>query len=109
MRAGTLRNRIQIEERTIVYDEVGDQAGPWAVVLETDAYINPLSGAQRLLGRQLADETTHEITMRFWAPLSRDKHRIRYRDRLFHILEVLNDDERDRSFTLRCTEGIVQT
>lgn len=105
MRAGTLHNRIEIQARNAVEDAVGGERGEWATVLTTDAYINPLSGREFLVAHGMQADTTHEITMRYWAPLTA-KHRIKYGDRIFNIDQVLNDDERNTSMTLRCIEGL---
>lgn len=105
--AGLLRNRIEIQDQSPDQDEFGGLPADYSTILIADAAINPLSGKEALIGGTVRDETTHEIRMRYYAPLANYKtKRIKYGDRIFLITSVLNDNERNRSMTLRCTEYI---
>ena len=105
--AGLLRNRIEIQEQSSEQDEFGGLSSVFDTILTADAAINPLSGKETLIGSLVRDETTHEIRLRYYAPLVNYKtKRIKYGERIFLITQVLNDNERNRSMTLRCTEYV---
>ena len=105
--AGLLRNRIEIQEQSSTQDEFGGLPADWDTILTADAAINPLAGKVDVISGTVRDETTHEIRMRYYAPISSYKNkRIKYGERIFLITQVLNDNERNRSMTIRCTEYV---
>src|SRR5437867_9601814 len=96
VRAGSLRSRIEIQEQETIQDSFGGLSQVWNTVLQPSASLNPQEGFE-------------EIVMRFWPTLTetnKRNYRIKYRDRLFLIDKVINNQERNRITTLRCTEYV---
>lgn len=110
MNAGRLRNRITIQMKSQVADDLGglDTWVPFATVW---ASINALQGKQLYKAQQIVAEATHEIVMR-WYPdpnnsaLAGPKTNmsVLFNTRLFEIEAVLNPDERTKELHLLCIE-----
>ncbi len=103
--AGKLRHRIAIQQRTTDQDDYGQQLDQWDDVARVWADIEPLNGRELLAAAAVQAETTHTVTMRY-RPGITPQLRINYNGRLFNILNVLDDNERHRTLTLLCSEGL---
>ena len=110
IRAGDLRRRITIQQRSATQDGYGQQAVTWSNVLTTWAHIESLSGNQLNKAQSIYNEVTHKVTMRWQAALNDVKavgsYRIMYGTRIFDIGADLNFDERNRVLELLCKEGL---
>jgi SPP1 family predicted phage head-tail adaptor len=116
IRAGELRHVVVLQTEDKVEDgyggwqpnppPAGDGSG-WKDVATVHASIQPLSGQEALVARQLQDTVTHKVVMRYRAGVTA-KHRLRFGTRLFNIREVRNIDERNWKLELRCEEGVAQ-
>ncbi len=105
IRSGEFKHRITLQRENEQDDGHGGQAlEPWTDVATVMASIEPISGNEALVARQLQDTVTHKVLMR-WRPGVTAKLRIKFGTRLFEILEVRNWDERNRLLELRCVEG----
>lgn len=105
MRGGDLRKRVTIQQRTTDQDDYGQQLNQWDDVARVWAGIEPLNGRELLAAAAVQAETTHTVTMRY-RPGITPQLRINYNGRLFNILNVLDDNERHRTLTLLCSEGL---
>ena len=104
MRAGPLRHRIQIQNRSLLVDEFGEESQVWATVATVWASVEPLSGRELLAAQQVQGETTHRVRMRYLAGVT-SSSRVLFNLRPFDVRSVINKNEAGVSLELLCTEG----
>lgn len=111
MRAGQLRRRVVLQQRSPAQDATfGQQSLTWVTLATIYASIEPMAGAQLERARSIYNETSHEVTVR-WQALFEDirqvgTYRLVYAGRYFDVGASLNRDERNREVTLLCREGL---
>lgn len=94
MKAGTLRHQIYAQVNTPAQDNEGSWVDSWADEGVAEwASIEPLRGRELFLAQQIKSDVTHKITLRFIHGLT-DAKRIRFGQRYFNIMQVLNFEER---------------
>lgn len=105
MRLGPLRHRVTIQFE----EQQSDGAGGYLPLLrDLDtvwASIQPISGNEALVARQLQDTVTHKVVMRYRAGVTAAMC-LKFGTRMFNIREVRNLDERNHTLELRCEEGV---
>lgn len=91
--SGRLRHSITIQSNTgTTQDTFGAETQTWATALTTWASIEQVSGSRGdeiVRGQQVAGESTHKITIRYWSSLTRN-HRVLFGSRVFDINSVRN-------------------
>lgn len=112
--AGELRHLITIQDEDLIADghggftprqaPGGDGTG-WRLFSQDFASIQPLSGQEAVVARQLQSSITHKVVMRYRAGINA-KQRILWEGRTFNIREVRNIDERNWRLELRVEEGV---
>lgn len=106
IRAGELRHKVTLQQEISKDDNHGGQVLAWADVATVWAKIEPISGTEAIVARQVQDSLTHKIWLR-WRPGVVAKMRLLFGKRVFNIIEPpRNWDERNRMLELRCEEGI---
>lgn len=105
MRSGKLRHRINIESISETKDDFGGHSQSGNNVETRSASIEPLSGRELTYAQGIASEASYKITIR-WRDGIDTQHRIKFGNRIFHILAKLNTDERNRELILLCKEVI---
>ena len=106
LRSGDLRHRVTLEAEQRTADGGGGFEPPtWVPVCTDWASIEPLSGQEALVARQLQDTTTHKVGMRYRDGI-KAAMRVKFGERFFNITEVRNIEERNVKLELRCTEGV---
>ena len=103
MLASLLRHKIIIQEQTDEKNEYGERLDVWDNVLTTFAGINPLTGKEFFTGEKFNSEVTHKIIMRY-TPVIKPYMRIKYGDRIFSIISIINYQERNAELTVMCKE-----
>lgn len=110
MRAGQLTRSIAIQQRSTGRDSFGQQLETWTDVKSVYAYIEALSGNERVAAQSLATDVSHRITVRwdsiFSDPRVASTYRAVYQGRYFNIGAVLNVDEANRVIELLASEGL---
>ena len=105
MRAGNLRHSIIFQQLTVANDTWGHSTETWTDQVNAYAAIWPLRGVERMEGMKLDNELTHKIRIRYRAGLH-PKMRIKFGERYFNILSIINPDERDIYLEIMATEEI---
>jgi len=111
MRAGRLRHRVVLEERTGSANAYNELPDTWATVATLPAAVEPLGGREFFASQQVQGNVSHRITLRYLAGVT-IKHRVRWpdpatgADRIFDINAVIDRDERHRAIELMCTEHV---
>lgn len=109
IRAGILRRRLTVQQRTTAQDSSGGQLTTWSDVATVWGDIQPLTGRELVTAQAVSTEVSHQITIRwqpaFASPKSVAAMRVSYAGRLFNIHAAINEDERNRTLTLMASEG----
>lgn len=105
MRAGRLRQRVELQMTSQTRNTWGDVVEAWATYDTVWAGIRPVSGTERRAAQQAQAEVTHEIRIRYHKGVS-PIHRVLYKTRVFAINSIINQDERNKELVLQCTEQV---
>ena len=100
-----MRHKIIVQEQASVRNEFGEPENRWADVVAVRASINPLSGRDFMAARQEQAEITHKVTIRYNLSIN-TAMRIKYGERVFDILHIIDTWERHREMVLLCKELI---
>lgn len=109
MRAGDLRRRITLQEKSPVRDALGQPSTQWKDVATVSAAIAALSGRELLAAQAIHSEVTHTATIRYQAQFSSPTRmaamRFLYNGRIFNIHASIDPDERHKMLEFPCSEG----
>jgi len=108
MRAGSLRERVTIQQSSVSADGLGASDGPvsWAAIATTPtvwARIAPLRGSERTEAMRLESVVSHEVTIRYRTDLT-TAMRLSWGSTLLAIKAIYHDEKR-RHTMLLCDEG----
>jgi SPP1 family predicted phage head-tail adaptor len=98
-----LRHRLSLEELQREEDEGGGFTESWVEVSELSADLRPIGGSEGVEADRLAGRVTHEIVLRY-RPGVQPAMRFRKEARLFHIVAVINVEERNAWLKCLCEE-----
>jgi len=106
MRAGSLRERINVEQVTLATaDTYGDQAEAWSTILASvPAAITQLSAVEHWKQKSSIPEATHQVKIRH-NPDVTSAVRFLWGTRYLYPLSVVAD-ERQRQMTCLCNERL---
>lgn len=110
-KAGDMRHKIDIQQRSTTQDSFGGQSQTWTnVATGIWADIQPLSGREIMAAEAVQAEVSHTITIRYKAsfddPVAVAAMRAVYGSRIFNISAKINVDERNRIIQLSANEGL---
>lgn len=103
MRAGLLRHRVTIQDKTAVQDGYGEETLTWSTYAERWASVEPLQGREFLEGKALAAEVTVRIRLRFVSGAAPEM-RVVYGEHTYEIVSVIDVDLRGVEMVLMCRE-----
>lgn len=108
MRAGRLRHRVVIQERTLSRDGFGDAVESWASVATVPAEVRMPSGAERFVGQadQERATVTHRVRVRWRGDVRPGSHRLLYDDRVLDVEMAEDPDGRGRELVCICREVV---
>lgn len=101
--AGRLRHRIKIQSLGLADDGMGGQTEAWSDMANVWASIEPLTGKELFIAQQVESNVTHKITMRYLAGIT-TKHRILFGSRVFEIVSIRDEEERNKVLEIFVTE-----
>lgn len=105
MQAGRLRHAIALQKATESRDALGGVTLTWATQATRQGSISPLRGVELQAAQQTEARVTHKITLRYTPDLSPDATwRLLFGSRIFHVVSILNVDERNRTWEILATE-----
>ena len=105
MHAGQLTKQVTIQVRTLDQDASGQPTETWATFATVYAKIAPLTGKDYLSAKQVVDDITHDVAIRYRRGV-KPKMRVSYLDRTLEILSALDPDESREWLYLKCKELI---
>lgn len=104
MRAGKLRHKLIIQERSTALGSRGQASANWTDVGTVWGSVQTLSGRELELAKRLYVDATHRIEVRFHSAITEER-RLKFGERYFGIGAVDNDEQRDRTLILLCAEA----
>lgn len=106
MNAGELNKLITIQVEVLDQDDAGQPEKTWYTFAQCYAKIKPKVGKDYLESKQLINEITHDITIRFRRNI-KPKMRILYKSRIFEIVAPpINPEESNVWLYLKCKEVV---
>lgn len=100
MDPGKLNHRITFQIQNLDSEEE-----EWNDIVTTWASINPISGREYYQAETINSDLTHKVRLRYRRGITPDM-RILYKDRIFHIVSVINEYEKNAILQLMCRELI---
>ena len=101
MRAGTLDQRVTLEQRVEGQDEAGQPFEDWMPVFDAWAAVEPLRGREVIRADAVANITDVLVKLRY-RPGVTNAMRIRHGDDVYDIESVANIKSADREVELLC-------
>lgn len=104
MKIGKMQHRITFQRPTEEKDRLAGYKDDWFDVSTVWAQISPVSGREYLT--QVRETmVSHKIYCRY-RPGITPRMRIRFKNRIFRIISVLNWDEKNTGLTIMCEEHV---
>lgn len=103
MRAGLLRNPVEIQAAQAGRDSYGQPLNTYGTVARVFAAIEPLTGEEPVIAQQQVSGVTHRVRIR-WRDDIPVVGRVLHRGRQLEIKAVLDIHERRREAHLLCVE-----
>lgn len=100
MNPGELRHKIKIQ-----IQDLEQENEVWNDVFSCWANVNPISGREYYQAETVNSDLTHRIRLRYRKGITPDM-RILYKDRIFYIVSVINEYEKNYALQLMCRELI---
>lgn len=100
MDPGKLNKRI-----TFQLQDLDSEDEEWEDIATTWASINPISGKEYYSAETINSDLTHKIRLRYRRGITPDM-RILYNGRIFYIVSVINEYEKNTILQLMCRELI---
>ena len=100
MDPGKLNKRI-----TFQLQDLDSEDEEWEDIATTWANINPISGKEYYSAETINSDLTHKIRLRYRRGITPDM-RILYNGRIFYIVSVINEYEKNTMLRLMCRELI---
>jgi SPP1 family predicted phage head-tail adaptor len=104
MRGGDLNKQILIQYPTKVPDGQGGFITTWVNAATVYAQISPVTAREQVWGMQTVMTISHTITIRYRSVL-KASWRIKFGDRFFNIVSIINVDEANDYLQIMCKEA----
>ena len=105
MDIGRLKHRITFQELSKSQNEYGELVEKWIDIKTVWAEIKPVSGNQFFAAKQINSEISHNVYIRYRTDL-KPSMRIKFKERVFEILYLMNVNEDNRLMQIYCKELI---
>ena len=101
MQAGTLDQRIELQELVEGFDDYGQPLSEWQTYLSAWAAVEPLTGREYLAAMQNQSETTIRVRLRY-RPGIKSAMRVKHGAKLYGIQSVIDVKSTGRELVLMC-------
>jgi len=98
-----MRHRVEIQEVTSSPDAMGQPTISWGTTQSAWAQILPLTARELYFTKTVRPETTHRITLRYFAGLT-SANRLKMGSRIFNILGLINENELKKTWLVDAVE-----
>jgi SPP1 family predicted phage head-tail adaptor len=102
---GEFRQIVTFQKKSGVKNSYGEIDNTWSDVIKTRAGIYPVSGKEFFAADTVNSEVSHKVNMRYVPGITPDM-RIKFGERLFRIISVINFQEKNVELQLLCEELI---
>lgn len=106
MKAGTLRHQVVVQKRAMTRDSLGAPVETWSTFATVFAEVQPLRGREYLDIRAAQSEVTTRIRMRYLAGMNTTM-RITHDGAIYRVVDVINENSRDRMIECMCVSEAV--
>ena len=103
MEIGALRQRLVLENPTVIRDSFGEGREEYVAAGKVWGQVEPLTGRELFAAQQLHAETSLRITLRYQKGVT-PHSRLRLGERIFHILSVAETNLAHRQLVVLCKE-----
>ena len=104
---GELRHLVTIQEYKATINDFGEEVKTWETYKKTRAKISPFSGKEFFESQSVQSKVNSRIVVRFDSKII-PKMRITFRDKIYNIEAVLEDNKSLREYqTLLCSDGVI--
>ena len=103
MEAGKLRQRVILQSFVATRDAYGEPIETWSTVVTLWGAVEPLTGREFYQAQQVNAEITHKVRIRY-RTLTNSRMRFLLGTRIFEILYIVNENERNRELIMLCKE-----
>ena len=103
MRAGDLRHSVVIQKEYSTRDSYGAETPEWVDFATVWAGISPIRGREYFAAQTVNADVDTKIIIRHLQELE-PKMRMKYGERIFEIVSVINVEEKNREVHLMCKE-----
>ncbi|HSQ97991.1 MAG TPA: phage head closure protein [Rickettsiales bacterium] len=98
-----LNKRIVIQEKSNTSDGFGGYEESWSDLKTLWAEIKPISNFDDFEANQIGERISYIITIRYYDSLT-TQHRIKYGDRIFNIIGIINPLENNQTMQIEAEE-----
>lgn len=98
-----LKRRVEIVQRCNNKDEFGEVETGFETIKTVYAEVKPVTGKSFFAAQQVNSEITHQVLIRYTSGISPSMC-VRFKNRMFEILYVMNYNEANESILLMCKE-----
>jgi SPP1 family predicted phage head-tail adaptor len=102
---GELRHKIIFQKLENTQNNYGEPTEIWSEVFTTKAAIYPISGKEFYAAETVNSEVSHKVNIRYKKGLSPNM-RVKFGERLFSIISIINFQERNVELQIMCKELI---
>ncbi|MFZ5816298.1 MAG: phage head closure protein [Bacillota bacterium] len=103
--AGKLRHRVTLQDNQAPRDSYGAEADNWVDVATVWASVEPLRGREFFAAQQVNSEVSARVRIRYRAGVN-SAMRVRFGDRIFDIISVIDPEERHQELQLMVREVV---
>jgi len=107
MRAGNLRHRITIEQKTLARDTYGGEVVTWTTFATVWADIQPLNGRELIAAQAVQSEITGKIFIRYLPGVTAGM-RVSYCGKYYDIQVPIDPGLKHRELQLLVSEGLTK-
>ncbi|MCM3763448.1 phage head closure protein [Neobacillus niacini] len=103
--SGEFRHVITFQKISGTQNSYGEKSKDWVDVIKSRAGIYPVSGKEFFAAETVNSEVTHKVNLRYLSGITPDM-RIKFGERFFSIISVINFQEKNIELQLLCKEMI---
>ncbi len=103
MRAGPLRQRVTIQDKSVSQNTYGEEVITWTDFATVWAAVEPLRGREFLEGRQITAEVSTRIRIRYRSGIAPEM-RVEFGSKVYDVHSIIHIEEREREIHLMCQE-----
>jgi len=103
MRAGRLRNKVTLQEKSVTLSAEGEEVVTWVNVATVWAGVEPLTGREYAIASAEYAEVTTRVVMRY-RPGVVPEQRVVFGEHTYNVRSVIDPDMRHKELQLMCDE-----